>query len=207
MLSVDDLVGTVRGELARKGELRNSYIIFTSDNGYHRGEHRAPTKAKGGKRLPYETDIRVPLVVWGGEDTALVRGQERDEFVLNTDYAPTIADLAGADMPGADGSSFAPLLRGEDVPGRSKFLVEASAHKRIELPAYSAVRDQDGVYVDYESGRDEYYNLEADPYQLENLAPGFGEERIDTLQKKLAALRECSGESCRLAEGFPTPQN
>jgi arylsulfatase A-like enzyme len=57
---VDDLVGEVVGTLREQGDLENTYIVFTSDNGWHYGEHRLQ-----GKWSPYENAVRVPMVVRG----------------------------------------------------------------------------------------------------------------------------------------------
>ena len=59
MLTVDEMVGDLLDALRESGELSNTYIFFTSDNGYHAGQHRLTT----GKWTGYEEDIRVPLIV------------------------------------------------------------------------------------------------------------------------------------------------
>src|SRR3984893_4932305 len=92
MLSVRDLIENVIDSLRKQGLLENTYIIFTSDNGFHLGEHRL----HAGKLTPYEEDINVPLFIRG---PGIRGGQERREFVGNVDLAPTIAELAGARMP------------------------------------------------------------------------------------------------------------
>ncbi len=91
MLAVDDTLGTLRRTLKAKGALTWTYIIFTSDNGYHLGLHRLPE----GKWTAYEHDIRVPLYVRGLD---VVAGQ-REQIISNNDLAPTVADLAGASLP------------------------------------------------------------------------------------------------------------
>ena len=91
MLTVDDALCTLRRTLKAKGVLKNTYIIFTSDNGYHLGLHRLPE----GKWTAYEHDIRVPLYVRGPD---VVAGQ-RKQIISNNDLAPTVADLAGASLP------------------------------------------------------------------------------------------------------------
>ena len=59
--SVDELVEAVVGKLQNEGALDNTYVVFTSDNGYHHGEHRI----KSGKEKPYEESIRMPLLIRG----------------------------------------------------------------------------------------------------------------------------------------------
>ena len=121
MLSVEDLLEQTIATLRETGELGNTYIVFTSDNGFHLGEHRLPR----GKRTSYEEDIGVPLMVRGPGVSA---GTTRQQLVINNDLAPTMANLAGIPTPGfVDGSSFAPLLTGSPPPPwRSAFLEEGS---------------------------------------------------------------------------------
>jgi N-acetylglucosamine-6-sulfatase len=135
MLAVDEMVGRLVDTLRRKGELKNTYIFFTSDNGFHLGTHRLTT----GKWTPYEEDIRVPLVVRG---PGVPRREERSHLVLNNDLAPTFADLAGVEPPSfVDGRSLMPLLREKPFEGdwRKAFLIEAPTEPdRSPLPSPSS---------------------------------------------------------------------
>src|SRR5215210_523637 len=107
MLAVDEMVASLIKELENAGELDNTYIFFTSDNGFLQGEHRIPQ----GKERPYEESAHIPLFVWG---PGIAAGSEVEQLVLNTDFAPTFADLAKVEFA-ADGRSLAPLLlRSED---------------------------------------------------------------------------------------------
>ena len=104
MLGVDDLVNNVVKTLQATGQLDNTYIVFSSDNGFHLGQHRLPT----GKQTAYETDIKVPLVIRG---PGVPAGQTRAEIASNIDLAPTFAVWAGVKVPGeVDGRSLTPLL-------------------------------------------------------------------------------------------------
>jgi N-acetylglucosamine-6-sulfatase len=114
MLAVDEMVASLVQELEVAGELDNTFIFFTSDNGYHQGEHLM----NYGKNTPYEESARVPLFVRG---PGVPAGSKVERLVLNTDFAPTFADLAGIEYH-ADGRSLAPLLRGEDPAWRSAVL-------------------------------------------------------------------------------------
>ena len=93
MQTVDEMLARLINTLQETGQLDNTYIIFTSDNGYHLGQHRLMS----GKGTPYEEDIVVPLIVRGPNvqaDAAL------DGYVSgNIDIAPTVADLAGVVPP------------------------------------------------------------------------------------------------------------
>jgi len=118
LLAVDDLVGTVTDALRAAGTLEETYVVVTSDNGYHLGEHRIGF----GKRTPYEEAIRVPLLVRG---PGVPAGRTVEELALNLDLAPTFAELAGVAVPGfVDGRSLVPLLEGQPTAWRQVGLVE-----------------------------------------------------------------------------------
>jgi N-acetylglucosamine-6-sulfatase len=119
LVALDDLIGRVVGELQRNGQLENTIIFFTSDNGWFYGEHRLSAKM-----LAYEEAIRVPLYV---RVPGSAGGQRVSHLTLNNDLAPTIAELAGARPTlTVDGRSFVPLLQGPQaaLPWRKQFLVE-----------------------------------------------------------------------------------
>ena len=120
MLPVEDLLRQIIATLQETGELDNTYIFFTSDNGFHQGQHRL---VGGDKKTPYEEDIGVPLMVRG---PGVPAGAVREQLVINNDLAPTIAELAGASIPAfVDGSSFAPLLSSSPPSSwRTAFLEE-----------------------------------------------------------------------------------
>ena len=223
MLAVDDMVGRLLDALEDTGELENTYVFFTSDNGWHAGEHRLTT----GKWTAYEEDIRVPLIVSG---PGVPEGKRLPHMVLNNDLAPTFADLAGADPPGfVDGRSLEPLLKDDPPPEedwRSAFLVEAATElgptavpplsgdplpenwRRVPReywgrPELEAVRTESRLYVEYGDGGRELYDLREDPHQLDNLYETADPGLLRTLQRRLAALLDCSGAGCRTAEEGP----
>jgi arylsulfatase A-like enzyme len=126
MLAVDNMVGDLVEALRDGGKLDNTYIVFTSDNGFHLGQHRLGA----GKWTPYEEDIRIPLVVSG---PGVPEGEILKHMVLTNDLAPTFVDLAGTDIPSfVDGRSLKPLLTDEPAPlqdWRQRFLIEAVAER------------------------------------------------------------------------------
>ena len=162
LLAVDEAVKQIIKALADRGELANSYIFFMSDNGYLLGQHRVPR----GKGVPYEESIRVPLVVRG---PGIAAGESVDYFALNIDFAPTVAELAGASIPrSVDGRSLVPLLRGAKpslASWRQDFLVEFYAPPKAPPTnqSYYGLRTQDTLYVEYASGEHELYDLKVDP--------------------------------------------
>ncbi len=185
LLAVDRMVGDIVAALKQSGELENTYVIFTSDNGYLLGEHR-----QVGKHLLFEESIRVPLVVRG---PGIEAGDKGSEPVQNIDLAPTIVDLAGINAQRLmDG---VPILGDHDLDPRRDLFVE---YPESGL-AYEAVRSADGfIYAEYESGEAELYDLGEDPFQLENVA---GDSAYADVQDRLAArldeLRDCAGDECR----------
>ena len=145
------------------GELDNTYVIFTSDHGFSLGDHRRP-----GKGSYFEQDIRIPLLVSGPDSLVPADAKPRKQMILNSDFAPTFLDLAGASVPrGMDGTSFAPLLEegGADLPWRDRILVEYEEVHRE--PEYDALRSKTTKYVQLPgTGERELYKLEQDPFEL-----------------------------------------
>jgi arylsulfatase A-like enzyme len=104
--SVDDNVGRILDYLDREGLSENTVVIYTSDQGAFLGEH-----GLWDKRLMYEESIRMPFLI---RYPALVRaGSSSDQIISNIDFAETILDLAGIEVPrDMQGTSFVPLLEG-----------------------------------------------------------------------------------------------
>ena len=195
LLAVDDMVEGVVNELAATGRLENTYIFFTSDNGLLMGEHRIVGK----KGVPYEESIKVPLVVRG---PGIPAGRTTDRIALNTDLAPTFADLARATPPDfVDGRSLRPVFASDPPSWRTAFLEEFFMGKK----SYQAIRTAEGKkYVEYSRiGEQEYYDLANDPYELESQHQTVDSALLETLQSRLSALKACAGETCRTAEDGP----
>jgi arylsulfatase A-like enzyme len=212
--AVDDLVASLVEVLRVQGELQGTYIVFTSDNGFHLGEHRLPI----GKNTAYEEDIRVPAIVRG---PGVPEGRVLPHLALNIDLAPTFAELAGLTPPGfVDGRSLVPLIAGGPpalARWRQTFLVEhytqaqpagAQAARRARadaIPEYQAFRAGDYVYVEYATGERELYDLVRDPFELQNRFTSADPALVGQLRSYLATLRRCAGSSCRAAEDVAPP--
>jgi N-acetylglucosamine-6-sulfatase len=187
---VDDLIARLITTLEATGELENTYILYLSDQGYLLGEHRMRGKERG-----YEESIRIPMYLTGpGVPSDVVRRQ----LVATNDVAPTIAELAGAQMSGTDGRALAPLLS-ESPPSqwRSALLIESYSPGA----RWRGLRTERYTYVEHPSGERELYDNETDRYQLESLHddPAYANE-MAALHTRLQALKRCAGESCRSAE-------
>jgi N-acetylglucosamine-6-sulfatase len=202
LLAVDDHVKRLIKTLRATGQLRNTLIVFVSDNGWLQGQHRVT----GDKYLPYEESLRVPLIVRGPGVPAgeTVRGQ-----VSNIDFAPTLVDAAKAKAGRRmDGVSLLPTIR--DPRKRPKRVLEIEALDplfRGNVPVnawdrpYSGVRTDRYTYVVYkETGEQELYDRRKDPYQLDNVASDRAYARIKArLAAALRKLSRCKGDSCNLA--------
>ena len=195
--AVDDLVAGVVAKLRNEGVMANTYVFFTSDNGWFEGEHRVSF----GKARPYEEAVRVPLLVRGPSVGA---GRHTQKLALNTDYLPTFTDLAGAQTPGyADGRSLRPVLEGTVGGWRSAVLLEARRTPEADsAPAYRGVRTNSMKYLEYADGSRELYDLRADPYELRDRHTDPAYDEVEArLASRLTSLRNCSADSCRQLEG------
>jgi arylsulfatase A-like enzyme len=208
VLAIDAMIGELQQAVAAIGAADNTYFVFSSDNGYHMGEHRLTP----GKMTAYDTDIHVPLVVTG---PGVPAGSTVEEIVQNIDLCPTFTELGFAAAPSSiDGRSLAPLLRGEKVEGwRTVALVEHRGPVRNftdpDLPSprsgnpttHEAIRMATSLDVKYASGEKEYHDLVADPYELRNTYASLPDDRKAALHATLDAVQNCHGAaSCRAAE-------
>lgn len=144
-------------------EYEDTVVIFSSDNGFAYGEHGR----KNGKSCQYEECLRVPLIVsYPGLVTA---PRTEPRIVLNIDFAPTIAELAGVEPQGVriDGRSFAPLLTRRRVPWRKDFLFE-NYYPAKDVMTYG-VRSGRYKYVDRVFQPDELFDLRFDRHEVTNV--------------------------------------
>jgi N-acetylglucosamine-6-sulfatase len=212
--AVDQMIGQIRSTLAALSD-DNTFLVFSSDNGLHMGEY----SLRPGKMTPFETDIHVPLVIVG---PGVAKGRVVNEIVENVDLCPTFTQLAGASSPTApDGHSLVRLLRESREASeewRHEALIE---HRRPffsaddpDMPmlnaanptSYSAIRTENGLYVEYEDGETSYYDLGTDPQELKNIASGLTEANHKQLHDVLQANKQCQGEqACWTAQRMKLP--
>jgi arylsulfatase A-like enzyme len=208
---LDLQVQRIVDELRARGQLDDTVIAFTSDNGYLLGEHRI----RQGKILPYEPSLRVPLLMRG---PGLGKGRTRYSPVTTLDAAPTFAALAGV-QPGSsvDGRSVLGIVA-RDRGWRTGVVTETGARSLLNSgeneagfgggarprldpddPRFSlGLRVDRWLYVRHQSGEHELYDMRTDPRQRVNLAgrPAFADVRRE-LQRELDRLRDCAGIECR----------
>jgi N-acetylglucosamine-6-sulfatase len=209
--SIDDGVAQIVGTLGAAGRLRNTYIIFTSDNGFFFGEHRLA----GGKFLAYEPSTHLPFLIRG---PGIKPGSSSGELAANVDIAPTILELARAKADkSVDGRSLVPFLTQPGLRTRRPILfesfvessdVEANGTARHRSTAQASItsppKDYEGIrlgpwkYIEWPTGEKELYDVATDPYELHNRVqePNLFPIR-EFLHRRLRRLEGCVGRQCR----------
>eukprot|EP01111_Echinosteliopsis_oligospora_P000148 TRINITY_DN10133_c0_g1_i1.p1 TRINITY_DN10133_c0_g1~~TRINITY_DN10133_c0_g1_i1.p1 ORF type:complete len:375 (+),score=78.31 TRINITY_DN10133_c0_g1_i1:102-1127(+) len=216
--SLDDNVESIVLKLDSLGLLNNTYIIYTSDHGFHLGQHRMVM----GKREPYEEDIRVPFIMTG---PGISKNSSVSINGNNIDIAPTICEIAGIEIPDTvDGKSILPFIVSSPTNNISQH--DPSSFRPVMLvehwgpsyePSYGAYPQPspifqnntwqglrllnstiDILYTSWCVSKNEIYNLTTDPYQLNNI---FDENNTDLVKYLDSTLREyfqCQNISCRV---------
>ncbi|MGH2974917.1 MAG: sulfatase family protein, partial [Solirubrobacterales bacterium] len=232
--AIDDGVKQLIDTLGSQHRLRNTYVIFTSDNGFFFGEHRLI----GGKFLAYEPSTHLPFLIRGPHIRA---GTETNELVGNIDIAPTILELAGAEADKSiDGRSMAPFFEDSELRTLRPYLFESfvessdvaeegaiaepgdqsstpvarkrrhtsAAHELNRDGASASLlappKDYEGIrlgpykYIAWPDGEKELYDLEKDPFELNNIVrlPNYFPIR-NYLHRELRDLENCVGRGCR----------
>jgi arylsulfatase A-like enzyme len=184
LISVDDGVARLIDALEDTGRLSNTLIVFTSDNGVLLGEHRF-----AGKPFAWNAAHRVPFLV--RFDPLVETPTTSTALVLTIDIAPTIAELASITGPSMDGKSLTPILDGERMKVRSRFVIESA---RGIAPPYCGARSRYAMFVRYATGEEEFYDYRVDPWELNNAA------RDTAVKERVRSHRRWAREHCS-----PTP--
>jgi len=230
--AVDDGVKVVLDTLGAQHRLSNTYIIFTSDNGFFYGEHRLT----GGKFLAYEPATHLPLLIRG---PGIKPGTATGELAGNIDITPTILELAGVTPDKSiDGTSLVPFFRNPELRTRRPFLFESfvetndveangeptaqrvvkevkrrprAATSEAKASIVAPPKDYEGIrlgpykYIEWPDGEKELYDINKDPNELNNIVrvPNFFPIRA-FMHAQLIRLEACVGRSCReSAPPFP----
>ena len=196
--SVDNMIASIEKSLANHGLLKNTYIVFSSDNGLHTGEYRLMP----GKLTAYDTDIHVPLVIAG---PGVPPGSTTDAMAENIDLAKTFTAIGGTTLP-SDGHSLMGLLEGEHPAAwRNAILVEhhgpdygktdpdEQSFDSGNPTTYEAIRTPDFLYVEYVGGEKEFYDLKTDRYELDNIVDSLTPAELALLHRELLSLERCHG--------------
>lgn len=226
--AIDEAVEALYAALQRSGQLQNTYIVFTSDNGFHMGEHRfAFTKG-----FAFEHSIRIPLLVRG---PGIPARRTISRLIGNADLAPTFAAWAGVTPPvEIDGRSFAGLLTAANpanltwrralplsklpeapVPVSSVFKDQLDPSVRSgygcirngasRMPEMRGVRTERYTFAHWASGDLELYDRVQDPHQIANAVCAAEPGLRSGLRDLAAALSTCRGATCRRLEDTPVP--
>lgn len=193
--------------LAEAGELQNTVIFFTSDNGYMHGEHRLRKKDQ-----PYWESSMVPFLAKG---PGVGVGARLAPAVLanHTDLAPTTCEIAGVDplSLGVDGRSMLSLLgSGQDAGWRKRMLVTGSDVAGPGKPNPGGANNPSGrwwllregqrVFILHENGQKELYNMDTDPLQKNNRIRAAKPNLVRHLVATTKAMRSASGARRRSLE-------
>jgi arylsulfatase A-like enzyme len=214
---VDDGVKRVIDTLGLMGRLRNTYVVFTSDNGFFFGEHRL----LGGKFLAYESATHLPFLIRG---PGIEQGSKTGELAANIDIAPTVLELAGASADKSiDGRSLVPFLADSALRSRRPILFEsfvessdveaqgaisasgsrprgggATASLLTPPKDYAGIRLGPYKYIAWPTGEKELYNINKDPNELNSLHrdPNYFPIR-NFLHRQMKRFTSCVGRECR----------
>lgn len=229
LMAVDDAIENIVETLRSSNQLDNTYIFFASDNGFHLGNHRL----QPGKQTPYEEDIHLPLIVRGpgipagkvidhlsgnvdlAPTWAEIAGARAADFVDGRSLTP----LWRSNPPPTTQWRQAYLIQNggpETPPGQILVTATPAEPGLLEPPSarnetapggqilkYVGIRTANYTYVEHATGEKELYDLKADPYQLSNIITSPNPDLLKSLATRLADLKKCAMQSCRVAESAP----
>ncbi|RAL10658.1 sulfatase family protein [Aspergillus homomorphus CBS 101889] len=229
--AVDDLVEAVILELQQQDLLRNTFVFFTADNGYHIGQHRMVP----GKGCPYEEDINIPMIVRG---PGVPRGESVNYVTSHTDIAPTLFDLAGIPLRSDFDGTPMPLKKDaldklsasprrehlnveywgtnlqEGLIGRDASTGSALGYGNNTYKALRVIGEGYNLFYSvWCTNEHELYEMTSDPYQMKNLFRaseteflGYNMTKvISRLDALLLLLKSCKGAQCTSPWAFLHP--
>lgn len=201
LIDLDDMIGKIVDGIATMGQYDNTIMVFTSDNGYHLGEHKMPF----GKGLPYDTDVRLPMYVRG---PGVIAGRTLPHPTNHIDFAATFVELAGAEAhapSNLDGLSFASEL-GDATASPAALGDRWRQHSYSEFfsgdNTWRLVRVVNSThkfsYMWWCTNDTEVFDVSADQWQKKNLygSPGFAASAAAMAGRIVNALGSCSGADC-----------
>ena len=216
--ALDEQVGRILGELDNLGLAEDTIVLVSSDHGAMLGSH-----GKRLKRKPWEESIRVPGIVryprasHGGAEGGAQAGKVTDALFSHVDFAPTLLSLCGIPVPEEmQGSDLSPVILGKPDPAGRPEQGPESAFFQIFGPFHAGgvefgwrgVRTQRHMYARRESEPWVLYDLQQDPYELNNLVNDPGSSAIrEELEEKLTAWMEKTGDSWEFDWTAPLEDN
>jgi len=185
--AIDRNVGRIMEYLKEQELAENTLVIYTSDQGFYLGEH-----GWFDKRWMYEESMRTPLII--RPPKGYQAHGKIEEMVQNIDYAPTILDIAGVNIPDQmQGRSLVPLLKGKDSQWRETLYYQYYEYPFHSIKRHYGIRTQRYKLIHFYYDIDEWelYDLEEDPHEMNNLYGKEGYEEITReLKEELNALRD-----------------
>lgn len=182
---VDDNVGRILDYLDQTGLAENTIVMYTSDQGFYLGEHGLYDK-----RIMYEEALRMPFLVrWPQK---IKPGTTSDGMILNVDFAPTIMTAVGLQTPlDMQGRSFLPLLKGNMPSDWRKSMYYRYYYSHFETESHYGVRTNQHKLIYFDRIKQwELYDLENDPYEMNNIYDDTGSEKlVNKLKKELWRLQ------------------
>ena len=233
LLAVDEAIERIINELSARGALENTYVLFTSDNGFMQGQHRLHQ----GKFAPYEPSVSVPLmlrgpgippgglpraVAWNGDITSTITkiadanpglpqdGRSLLPYARDPNLRSTRPILIETGPPGATNEAGTPVSASSAKARSSKYVKNldldrtAQIARAIVAPKYRAIHTNRYILVKYGNGNREMYDLATDPLQLKSIYKDSRYFHVRKyLLKKLAFLSRCAGGTCNEEFGKP----
>ncbi|KAL3476923.1 alkaline-phosphatase-like protein [Aspergillus californicus] len=223
--AVDEMVDRLLSRLEEAGVLDDTYIFFSTDNGYHVGQHAM----RPGKNCGYDTDTNVPLIVRG---PGMPQNVSLDVVTSHTDLAPTFLSLAGATRQGLDGKAIPNTTAAQTASKKTEHVAieywglavpegiygyfsnqTGQAGNSFQENTYKGLRlfsdDYKLYYSVWCNGEREFYNLKDDPLETVNLAANISQHEsysiadrplqqiFQRLNGLMMVLKSCNEDSCR----------
>ena len=184
---IDRAVGSVLDYLEENGLSENTIVVYTSDQGFYLGEH-----GWFDKRWMYEESFKMPFLI--KHPRIIEAGTTTDAMVMNVDFAPTLIDMAGLEIPSEmQGESFKGAFEGDENKNRKSVY-----YHYYEWPIWHKVQPHYGIKTDryklmhfyYSMDEWELYDLETDPNEINNIYSEAPAELIENLKYELQELRK-----------------
>ncbi|KAF9103479.1 hypothetical protein BGX27_010558 [Mortierella sp. AM989] len=203
--ATDELVERIIKRLEHNGQLDNTYIVYTTDNGYHLGTHRM----FAGKQTAFEEDTNIPFIIRG---PGIAKNKKSNAVATHTHFPATVLQLANLPIPDELDAHSIPVLADKSAYGKDQpteaFSVEFWSNAFMEnstgafqTNSYKSVRligqGYNLLYTIWCTGEKEYYDLVKDPFQIKNIYKKTKPAFLNRLDALLNVLRTCKGPTCR----------